>query len=156
MGGRKRGVWQVGRSVRCQVSFYQDWRRHMWERCAYDAIFHLVGAVREEPTTVQQVALYYGEEVADIVWETTTQLRGHLAVTLSHSFEERMFGVGETQRKDVPCALDPATYEFVFPVPMRDGKMMVQYLNFANAEKGLLRGVELPRATDAGRPSAMR
>lgn len=35
----------------------------MWERSVFDAVFHLVGAIRDEPTTLADVANYYSEEV---------------------------------------------------------------------------------------------
>jgi hypothetical protein len=55
-------------NVDCQTDFYREWRRKMWERSVYDAVFYLIGAVRSEPTTVANVANYYGDEFSDMVW----------------------------------------------------------------------------------------
>jgi len=133
--------------IRCALCFYRDWRRHMWERAAYDAVLNVVGAVRDQPTIVQQVALYYGDEVSDMLWEIGGKLRGNLAVTLLYGFESRIFGFGEISGKDDPSELDPEMFPYLFPHPMEDSNMIVEYLNFAQS-KGHLAGIVLPRMRD--------
>lgn len=90
--------------VRCSTDFYRDWRRKMWERNCLDAVMNLVGSVREEPTTLADVANYYEEEVSDMLWEISGTLRGWKAITLLYGFEERMFGFAERQ-KSQQCAI---------------------------------------------------
>ena len=119
----------------------------MWERAAYDAVLNVVGAVRDQPTSVQQVALYYGDEVSDMLWEIGGKLRGNLAVTLLYGFESRIFGFGEISGKDDPSELDPEMFPYLFPHPMEDSNMIVEYLNFAQS-KGHLAGIVLPRMRD--------
>jgi hypothetical protein len=38
-----------------------------YECNVYDAVFHLLGVVRSEPTTVADVTMYFGNEVSDLV-----------------------------------------------------------------------------------------
>ena len=126
----------------------------MWERTAYDAAFNLIGAVRSEPTKMKDVALYYGEEVSDMLWEISGALRGHLAVTLSYGFEERVFGVGENAEDEI-CELDEAMYPFLYDNALLNSKMLVQYLHYAKDELGTLANVELP-ISRGDKPSLMR
>jgi hypothetical protein len=155
------GQWQgafaerlARNGIRVRTGFYRDWRRYMWERAAYDAVFNLVGAVRGEPTTIREVANYYPEEVSDMLWEVSSTLRGTLAVTLTYGFEERLFGVGENSDEGL-CEVNDAVYPHIFDNPMLTSKMILQYLNFAKDEVGLLENVELP-PSQLDRPSSMR
>jgi len=144
-------------NVFCRTDFYREWRRRMWERSAYDACFHLVGAVRNEPTTLQQVSNYYSDEVADIVWEMSQLLRGWRAITLTYGFEERLLGIGETAGADQPCVLVSEMYPYVWGSQVfLQSKAFVEYLQYAQAEKGLLQGVELPKRADGDYTSHMR
>ena len=140
--------------IRCRTGFYREWRRWMWERAAYDAAFNLIGAVRSEPTKMKDVALYYDEEVSDMLWEISGALRGHLAVTLSYGFEERVFGVGENA-EDEACELTEEMYPFLYDNALLNSKMLVQYLNFAKDELGMLSNIELP-ISRLDKPSLMR
>jgi hypothetical protein len=137
--------------VRCSVDFYRDWRRKMWERNVLDAVFNLVGAVREEPTSVKDVANYYDEEVSDMAWEVSGSLRGWKAVTLMFGFEERLFGVAENSSPEAACSLDESMYPFILGSRVfEDSPMINEYLWFAKENCGLLSSVELPpkRAKD--------
>ena len=126
----------------------------MWERAAYDAVLNLVGSVRDKPTTMQDVALYYGEEVSDMLWEVSSALRGHLAVTMTFGFEERIFGIGENAA-DEKCVLTEELYPILYDNALLNSKMMKQYLNFAKDERGLLKNVDLPISL-GDPPSLMR
>jgi hypothetical protein len=129
--------------IRCAVDFYRDWRRKMWERNVLDAIFNLVGAVREEPTTLQDVANYYEQEVSDMVWEVTGTLRAWKAVTMLFGFEERMFGVAEQIPQ--PCTLVDDRYPYIWGNRVFEASPKVlEYLHYAQSSLGLLQTVELP------------
>ena len=131
----------------------------MWERSVYDAVFHLIGAIRNEPTTVADVARYYEQEVSDIVWEMSQLLRGWRAITLMYGFEERLLGVGESAGADQPCTLLPEMemYPFIWGSPVfLESKTFVEYLKFAQQEKGLLQGIDLPQRKDSDFSSNMR
>lgn len=143
-------------NIRCKLEFYREWRRTMWERSVYDAVFSLVGAIRNEPTTYRDVANYYNEEVSDMLWEFSQLLRGWKAITLLFGFEERLFGMAEASEEI--CEVKPSQlYEFVYGNPVYlNSKTFVEYLQFAQAEKGLLAGVELPQNTGADYKSNMR
>jgi hypothetical protein len=144
-------------NVSCRTDFYREWRRKMWERTVFDAVFHLVGAIRDTPTTVADVSMYYPEEVSDIVWEMSQLLRGWRAITLMYGFEERMFQMGETSGADQPCILRTDVYPFLWGNPvLLESKTFVEYLKYAQEEKGLLPGIELPNKTDADFASHMR
>ena len=143
--------------VRCRTDFYREWRRRMWERSVFDAVFHLLGIVRSQPTTVAQVANYYSEEVSDMVWEMSQLLRGWKALTLTYGFEERLFGVAESVGKEQPCTLISEMYPFVWGNHVfLESKMFVDYLNYAQEEMGLLQGVDLPKKSDDDFRSNMR
>jgi len=155
------GEWQGGfaerlerNGIRVKKGFYREWRRWMWERAAYDAVLNLVGSVRDKPTTMKDVALYYGEEVSDMLWEVSSALRGHLAVTLTYGFEERIFGIGENAG-DEQCILSEELYPVLYDNAVLNSKMIKQYLGFAKEECGLLQNVDLPVSL-ADRPSLMR
>jgi len=146
-------------NVRCETDFYREWRRKMWERSVYDSVFHLLGAVRNEPTTVAQVAQYYGEEVSELLWEMASLLRGWKAITMLYGFEERLFGFAEARGGKERCTLDidPNMYPYVWGSSVfLESKSFVEYLQYAQIEKGLLQGVQLPNRTDADYSSKMR
>lgn len=145
--------------VPCKVEFYREWRRNMWERSFYDAVFPLLGAVRDQPTTVAQVANYYGEEVSDMVWELTQRLRGWRAVTLLYGFEERLFGLAEMRGTEQTC--QPLPDDVMFPYiwgmnVFMECQMVVDYLWFAKTERGFLQTVDLPKKSDEDYASHMR
>lgn len=111
----------------------------------YDAVFNLLGVVRSEPTTMAEVALYYSEEVSDMVWEISGLLRGWKALTLTYGFEERLFGIAESTGKDQPCTLIDEAYPWIWGNPVyQEGKTFMEYLRFAQEDKGLLPSITLP------------
>lgn len=140
--------------IRCKTGFYREWRRLMWERASFDAIFNLVGAVRDEPTTLKDVAMYYEPETSDMLWQATGNLRGMLAVTLTYGFEERLFGLAEARYGGQMCELSEDMFPFVYCHPLNMGKMMIEYLNYAKDVKSLLPNTEVPVADST--PSSMR
>jgi len=148
----------VRNGIRCKTGFYREWRRSMWERVTYDTVFNLVGAVREQPTTIQQVALYYEQEVSDMMWELTGKLRGGLAVTLLYGFEDRLFSFAEAHGRDTPCKLIDEMYPYMHnPMLTGFGVMHSEYLHYAKDERGLLPNAVLPPASSKmDRPPIMR
>eukprot|EP00591_Stephanopyxis_turris_P006953 CAMPEP_0195522514 /NCGR_PEP_ID=MMETSP0794_2-20130614/20755_1 /TAXON_ID=515487 /ORGANISM="Stephanopyxis turris, Strain CCMP 815" /LENGTH=395 /DNA_ID=CAMNT_0040652285 /DNA_START=69 /DNA_END=1256 /DNA_ORIENTATION=+ len=131
-------------NIRCKVGFYREWRRLMWERAIFDAVFPLVGAVRDERTTFTDVALYYAEEVAEMLWQISMLLRGTLAITMTYGFEERLFDLAEFKGKETVCVLDPNMYNYTYQMFEKGAPLMAEYLVFAKQSKGLLEGMELP------------
>lgn len=131
--------------IRCNVDFYRDWRRRMWERSVLDAVFHLVGAVRkDEATSLADVARYYEEEVSDIVWEVSGNLRGWKAMTLTYGFEERMFSVAETE-SNTQCVLVDELFAYIWGNKVfLESPTFLDYLWYAKTECGLLQSVDLP------------
>lgn len=117
-----------------------------WEQNIYDAVLHLVGAVRSQPTTLADVALYYDTEASDIAWEISGLLRGSRAITLTYGFEERMFGVAEARGSEVQCTLidDPNMYPFLYE-PFEMAKTFLEYLTYAQDECGLLSNISIFR-----------
>lgn len=140
--------------IRCKVGFYRDWRRMMWERAAFDAVFNLVGALRDEPTTLKDVALYYEAEVSDMLWEVTGKLRGMLAVTLLYGFEERLFGFAERRFGEQQCELDDDMFPYMFCPPFDQSNKIVEYLNYAKDEKGMIPNASIKPCSTL--PSLMR
>ena len=119
----------------------------MWERSFYDAVIPLLGAVRDQPTTHADVANYYEPEFSDMAWELSQKLRGWRAVTLLYGFEERLLGTAEMQGTETSCQPlpDAAMYPFVWGMNVfKESQMVVDYLWYAQTEKGFLQGVELP------------
>ena len=115
-----------------------------WEQSAYDAVFHLVGAVRSEPTTVADVANYYEPEVSDMMWGISGFLRGSRAITLTYGFEERMFGVAEVVGSGQQCVLIEDMYPFLYE-PFEGVPTFNEYLVYAQEECGLLPNANIPR-----------
>ena len=129
--------------VRCSTDFYRDWRRKMWERNCLDAVLNLVGSVREEPTTLADVANYYEEEVSDMLWEISGTLRGWKAITLMYGFEERIFGFAEMHKQQ--CAIIDDWYPYIWGNKVfTESQRFLEYLHYAKSEMGLLQDVELP------------
>lgn len=115
----------------------------------YDAVFNLVGAIRNEPTNMADVALYYGDEVSDMVWQISGILRGMKALTLTYGFEERIFGIAEATGTEQPCVVIPEMFPYIYE-EYTMAAMLNEYLAFAQDEKGLLEGVSfLKRKADA-------
>ncbi|KAL3915165.1 MAG: hypothetical protein SGILL_005775 [Bacillariaceae sp.] len=135
--------------LRCDVDFYRDWRRKMWERNLLDAVFNLVGSVREEATTLQDVANYYEQEVSDMVWEISGSLRAWKAVTLLFGFEERLLGVAEAIPQQ--CTLVEDRFPFIWGNQVfLDSPKVLEYLHFAQSQNGLIPGIELPPMKEEG------
>lgn len=109
--------------------------------------------MRTEPTTVKEVALYYGNEVSDMLWQVTTVLRGWLAITLLYGFEERIFGFAEQRGSRDVCQINDIMYPYVFPPPFDQCSMIAEYLTYAKDDCNLIT-VQVPTAS--GKPSAMR
>ena len=130
--------------IRCKTVFYREWRRAMWERALYDAVWNLVGGVRDEPTDHADVAMYYDIEASDMMWELVNNLRGGLAVTLIYGFEDRLFSFAEMRGRGEPCELGADMFHYQQGVFPGKCKMLLEYLNYAQGQKGLLPGVEIP------------
>jgi hypothetical protein len=143
--------------VRCATYFYREWRRKMWERSFFDAIFPLLGVVRDQPTTVADVANFYEEEVADMAWDLSRLLRGWRAVTLLYGFEERLRGVAEMHGGDEQCSLpDDNMFPYTFGLNVfRESKEVTDYLWYAKTEKGELPSIELPNRANEDYTSKM-
>ncbi|VEU34987.1 unnamed protein product [Pseudo-nitzschia multistriata] len=130
--------------VRCSTDFYRDWRRKMWERNCLDAVMNLVGCVRAEPTTLADVAKYYEEEVSDIMWQISGNLRGWKAITLMYGFEERMFGFAERQSSQ-QCALVDEWFPYIWGSKVfTKSPKFLEYLHYAKSDMGHFQTVELP------------
>jgi len=127
-------------------SFLSHCNLPQWERSAFDAIFHLVGAVRSEPTSLKDVALYYESEASDMLWSVSGMLRGSRAITLTYGFEERLFGVGETCDPEQQCTLvdDADMFPFLYE-PFIDIPKFQEYMCYAQDECGLLPSVSFLR-----------
>jgi hypothetical protein len=155
-------------NVQCEVDFYREWRRKMYERTVLDAIFVLLGSVRDDAsTTIRQVAKYYEEEVAELSWELSGLLRGWKALTLLYGFEERMLGwaedapdavVGELACRDILQEHGVNSYPYVWGNSVvLQSKLYVEYLWYAHQEMNLFPGIELPpQRGDDGVKSIMR
>lgn len=141
-------------NIRCKVGFYREWRRAMWERATFDAVFNIIGAVRAEPTTLKEVAMYYEPETSDMLWQVTSNLRGMLAVTLPYGFEERLFGLAEATGSEQQCEISEEMFPYTFCPPFDQGQMMNEYLNYAKDERGLIQNVEVRKCST--KPSLMR
>jgi len=155
-------------SIHCGTVFYRDFRRSMWEKIIFYAVFNIIGAVRDEPTTFADVAMYYGDEVTEMAWQMSTMLRGSLAITLSYGFEERMFMFAEKCGGNMPCILNEENFQFCNGVIWDLSKkglsmgfgdpapLHTEYLIYAMREKGMLQGLELPYAPMEQKLSIMR
>ncbi|KAJ1459940.1 hypothetical protein M885DRAFT_510406 [Pelagophyceae sp. CCMP2097] len=88
----------VRANLHCSELFQRDWRRHMFERCVFEAAYGLVGAVHKK-VPISEVHEYFPDEVDDMLYEIQRALRGHLALTLLNGVEERMAAYSKTQRR---------------------------------------------------------
>jgi hypothetical protein len=113
----------------------------------------LIGAVRTDPTTIKDVALYYGDEASDMLWQVTTVLRGFLAITLLYGFEERIFGFAEQRGSNDICQINDIMYPYVFPPPFDQCSKIAEYLNYAKDDCKLITA-KVPKVSN--KPSAMR
>ena len=62
---REKMSFKFGLSDLTSFLFFPYFKK--WEQAAFDAVFNLVGVVRAEPTTIQDVANYYEQEASDMV-----------------------------------------------------------------------------------------
>jgi hypothetical protein len=144
-------------NIKCRTDFYREWRRRMWERSVYDAVFNLVGVLRDQPTTVSEVAAFYHEEVSDIVWDISQLLRGWKALTLTYGFEERLFGVAESTGSGQSCTLVDEMYPYIWGCPVfLESLPFTEYLQYAQQEKNLIPSIKLPQRSDDSYTSSMR
>mmetsp|Transcript_29391 Transcript_29391/g.61078 ORF Transcript_29391/g.61078 Transcript_29391/m.61078 type:complete len:411 (-) Transcript_29391:61-1293(-) len=130
--------------IRCKTVFYREWRRAMWERALYDAVWNVVGAVRDEQTDHADVAMFFELEASDMMWELANGLRGGLAVTLIYGFEDRLFSIAETRGKDEQCELIDEMFDYMLNVFPGQCRMLWEYCNYAKDERGLLQSVNVP------------
>jgi hypothetical protein len=143
-------------NVSCKTDFYREWRRQMWEQSMADAVFHLLGVVRAEPTSVANVATYYSGEVGDVVWEISAQMRGWKALTLTYGFEERIYGVAEATGGDQQCIVFNEMYPYIWGAAVfLQSKLYLQYLHYAQSEMGFFQGIQLP-PIDENKPNIIR
>lgn len=145
------GKWQgaIGsrleaNGIRCKTVFYREWRRAMWERALYDAVWNVIGAVRDEETDHADVAMFFDMEASDMMWELANGLRGGLAVTLIYGFEDRLFSFAEMRGKDEPCELVDEMFDYMQNVFPGKCRMLKEYCNYAKDKKGLLQRVDVP------------
>ena len=110
-----------------------------------------MGAVRTEPTTICDVALYYGDEFSDMVWQISGILRGMKAITMTYGFEERLFGVAENTGSETQCELVDDMFPFMFEA-FEMASTVNEYLGYAQDERGLLQGVTLARKPVDSKP----
>lgn len=119
--------------IRCRPAFYRDWRRSMWERSVFDAVFHLIGVCvnvnqqqeedsgssssssssNQQPLTIAQVADYYADDAEEIAWQLSSMLRGSNAIALTYGFEERMFTYAQQRCQNTVCTLNPDTWDHI-------------------------------------------
>jgi hypothetical protein len=92
-----------------------------------------------------------------MVWEMSQLLRGWKAITMMYGFEERIMGIGELADANQLCAISDEMYPFIWGNSVfLESKMFVAYLQFAQREKRLLQGIELPDKDDSDYTSNMR
>ncbi len=116
----------------------------MWERALYDAVWNVVGAVREDETDHLQVATYFEMEASDMMWELVNGLRGGLAVTLIYGFEDRLFSFAEMRGKGEPCELLDEMFDHIQNVFPGKSRMLWEYCNYAKDRRGLLQRSNVP------------
>ena len=93
---------------------------------------------------MKDVALYYDEEVSDMLWGVSGMLRGSRAITLTYGFEERLFGVAEANGADQQCTLVDSMYPFLYQ-PFEMVPKIFNYLCYGQDECGLIPTVSLLR-----------
>ena len=73
-----------------------------------------------------------------------------------YGFEERLLGFGEASGGEQPCVLNVENYDFVWGSPVfLESRTFVEYLHYAQTEKGLLPGISLPVRADDSYTSSM-
>ena len=156
--------------IRCKSCFYREWKRDMWEKSAFDAVFNLMGAVIGDGTTIAEVAEFYGDDASEMAWQMSSMLRGSNAIALSYGFEERMFEYAVASCKDTVCTIEPDTWDFVNGVFLETSlkglsmgfgdpaPLHTEYVDLAVNKRGLLQGKEviIPGADKIQRKSIMR
>jgi hypothetical protein len=88
--------------------------------------------------------MFYELECSDMMWEIANHLRGGLAVTLIYGFEDRLFSMAEMRGKDEPCELSDQMFDYMQNVFPGKNRMLLEYLNYAKEDRGLLQGVNVP------------
>lgn len=88
--------------------------------------------------------MFFELEASDMMWEIANNLRGGLAVTLMYGFEDRLFSMAEMRGKDEPCEVTDTMFDYVQNVFPGRNRMLLEYLNFAKDQRGLLQGVAVP------------
>ena len=146
-------LFQLSKTISC-VHIMNMCVYVQWERATFDAVFNLIGAVRTEPTTLKDVAMYYEAETSDMLWEVTSLLRGWLAVTLLYGFEERLFGLAEMRYSEEQCQISEEMFPYMFGTPFDKSNKMIEYLNYGQSEIGLIPNLQLPKCST--KPSLMR
>ena len=91
-------------------------------------------------TTMADVAMYYSDEVSDMIWEISQLLRGWRAITLLYGFEERMFAIVEkatSEQQDHYCVLTPQEmYPYLWGnTVVLQSNLVVEYLYFAQQQQ---------------------
>jgi len=144
-------------NIRCKTGFYREWKRDMWERTVYDAVFNLVGAVRAEPTTLAEVAMYYDQEISDLLWELSGYLRGSRALTLTYGIEERLFDLAEGRGAETQCTIVDSMYPYIYG-PFEMCRKFMEYVTYAQAECGLFPTATIKRPSQSimDRPPLIR
>ena len=128
----------------------------MWEQSMSDAVLHLLGVVRQEPTSVANVATYYSGESSEIFWEVSAQMKGWKALTLPYGFEERIYGVAEATGAEQQCIVFNEMYPYIWGNSVfLQSNMYLQYLHYAQSEMGFFQGIQLP-PIDESKPQVMR
>ena len=90
------------------------------------------------------MALYYGDEVSDMLWGISGMLRGSRALTFTYGFEERLFGVAEMNGGDQPCTIIDEMYPFLYE-PYEMVPKFMEYMCYGQDECGLLSTVSFLR-----------
>lgn len=99
----------------CRSMFYRDWRRWMLEKVVYGAVFNLVGALHPKqdgsPSSHEDVALYFSDEVDEMISELSYTLRGYMAVTLLLGSTSRLCAYAEANGREMPCEITAESFE---------------------------------------------
>lgn len=156
--------------IRCRPLFMRDFKRNMWEKCTFDAVFNLIGASAGDDVTLKEVAEFYGDDASEMAWQISSMLRGSMAIALSYGFEERMFEYATRKGAKTLCKIDPETWDFINGVFLEisllglskgfgdPAPLHTEYVAYCVQDKGLLKGKEIniPETTIEQRESIMR
>ena len=78
----------------------------MLEKVVYGAVFNLVGALHPKqdgsPSSHEDVALYFSDEVDEMISELSYTLRGYMAVTLLLGSTSRLCAYAEANGREMP------------------------------------------------------